>query len=291
MNSRAKNIQLGLDAADSAIFQSSKIWAKYSDEKADVAHILIGMICQLAQKIGSEKAMRALAIGSADEPQFRLLEAAFRGGLYLFDIDNKALDTVNNKITRQFIKNVQTVQGDFVNVFSSAQSTQQCLQSQLGHVKFDLITLHHCLYYCNEATWSILLGHLLNELLANHGKIHILLMAVNDEREDTTEALYRHFMRQFYGEYCPQNVRTLYHELQKNEQFSEMDLHLDTREVKFYTHDFAEYMAVVWMILLYPHVHQYSLEERKDITEYVFDHLWSQQKPLIQLQDSLIISR
>ena len=49
-------------------------------------------------------------------------------------------------------------------------------------------------------------------------------------------------------------------------------------------------MGVVWMILLYPDVHRYTLEQREEITEYVYREFWRDGKPLLQIQDHLIIS-
>ena len=50
-------------------------------------------------------------------------------------------------------------------------------------------------------------------------------------------------------------------------------------------------MEVIWMILLYPNVHNYTYDQREEITEYIYSSLYKSGKPLIQLQDHLIVSR
>jgi len=64
-----------------------------------------------------------------------------------------------------------------------------------------------------------------------------------------------------------------------------------THMVKFYVDDFKKYMAVIWMLLLYPNVHDYSYDQKKEITEYIYENFYKPQKPLIQMQDHLIISK
>jgi hypothetical protein len=47
--------------------------------------------------------MRALSVGSSSEPQFRLLEANFRVGLYLLDIERAALAVIRERMRRQVV--------------------------------------------------------------------------------------------------------------------------------------------------------------------------------------------
>ena len=54
---------------------------------------------------------------------------------------------------------------------------------------------------------------------------------------------------------------------------------------------FERFMSVVWMILLYPNVHEYTLEQREEITEFVYRTLWSRKKPLVQVQDHVVVYR
>jgi len=41
------------------------------------------------------------------------------------------------------------------------------------------------------------------------------------------------------------------------------------------------------MILLYPNVHDYTPEQKEEITEYIYKKFWLKKKPLIQQQDHL----
>ena len=50
-------------------------------------------------------------------------------------------------------------------------------------------------------------------------------------------------------------------------------------------------MSAIWMILLYPEVHQYSLKQREEITEFIYKKFWKVKRPLVQLQDHLVIYR
>ena len=62
-----------------------------------------------------------------------------------------------------------------------------------------------------------------------------------------------------------------------------------TSEVQFFVDDFEKYMAVVWMIMLYPGVHNYSLDQRREITAFVLENFWQAKKPLVQVQDYLAV--
>jgi hypothetical protein len=50
-------------------------------------------------------------------------------------------------------------------------------------------------------------------------------------------------------------------------------------------------MAVVWMILLHPTVHQFSEEQQREVIEFVYSELWSRGNPLVQLQDHAVLFR
>ena len=55
--------------------------------------------------------------------------------------------------------------------------------------------------------------------------------------------------------------------------------------------DFERFMAVVWMILLHPTVHQFSEEQQREVIEWVYGNLWSRGMPLVQIQDHAVIYR
>jgi hypothetical protein len=61
--------------------------------------------------------------------------------------------------------------------------------------------------------------------------------------------------------------------------------------VDFFVDDFEIFMAVVWMILLHPHVHQFSEAQQREVIEWVYGELWSRGLPLVQMQDHLVIYR
>ena len=72
--------------------------------------------------------------------------------------------------------------------------------------------------------------------------------------------------------------------------FEKADIKVETHRVKFFSDDFEKLMAVIWMILLYPNVHDYSHDQKEEITEYVYSNFYKPEKPLVQLQDHLIVS-
>ena len=73
---------IGLRAARTQMFRQDKVWSRYSNDKVDIAHHLARVLRVLAKSLPLERQLRALSIGSSNEPQFRILESAFRGGLY-----------------------------------------------------------------------------------------------------------------------------------------------------------------------------------------------------------------
>src|SRR5918996_5259365 len=94
-------IQMGLRAAREHIHDQDKIWSRYSNDKVDIAGGLARVIRTLSKSLPLPKSLKALSIGSSNEPQFRILESAFRGGLYLLDIEEAALAIVAERIERQ----------------------------------------------------------------------------------------------------------------------------------------------------------------------------------------------
>ncbi len=284
-------IEVGVKAADTNIFQQNKIWARYTNEKADIAEVLMRVIRKLAKATDADRPLRALSIGSSDEPQFRILEATFKGGLYLLDVDPKALDIVNERIVRQMIKRVSTVQGDFTQDFADDNTSRRTLAEQLGGQPFELITLYHSLYYCEMKQWKPLVDSLIQSILAAQGAVHIVVMSATEQREGTTTWLYNHFAGKFFGHHNDQNLFRLKDELDDSSVLMDAQLSIEPREVTFHTDDFEKFMSVVWMIMLHPYVHVYSLDQRREVTTYVLKNLWRVGRPLIQVQDNLVITR
>ncbi len=284
-------IETGVRAADAQIFQQNKIWTRYSDEKADIAAGLMSIMRRFGQTLPTNKPLRALSIGCADEPQFRLLEAGFRGGLYLYDRDRAALQVIEERIDRQHIAAVHPVFGDYLTDFRDPQTASASLQRKLGGERFDLITLHHSLYYSEPDQWPALIEALIEAVLEPDGIIHIVLMSPADERLGSTTCLYNYFAKRFFGHKNEQDLLQLKQDLKTLDLPGETEFAFEPREVRFFVDDFEKFMAVIWMIMLYPDTHDYSLEQRREITAYVRDTFWRDRRPLLQIQDNLTIYR
>ena len=286
-----KIIELGLKVADCKIFQEDKIWSRYSNDKVDIGEMLAKVIRTLSKTLPLSKALTALSIGSSNEPQFRLLETAFSGGLYLLDIERAALDVVQERIVRQYTQHVETICGDYKKIFLNSRKTAQFLKNRLNRQKMNLITLHHSLYYCRESSWTILFRNLYEEILAPKGAIHVVLMAAEDNLRYTTSWLYNHFVGKFFGHRNKQNLPDLKNKLRDIRSFDKAQISTKRNRARFFVDDFEKFMAVIWMILLYPEVHQYNLRQREEIVEFIYDTFWKKKRPLMHLQDHLIIYR
>lgn len=284
-------IEAGLNASNSLLFQQNKIWARYSDEKADIAAELMNIMRRFGHALSADEPLRALSIGCADEPQFRLLEAGFRGGLCLYDKDQTALQVIKDRIDRQHIAHVQTVSGDYLTDFKDRQTAAASLATKLGGQRFDLITLHHSLYYSAPEQWPALVEALIQSVLSRDGIIHIVLMSPTDDRPGTTTALYNYFAGKFFGQKNGQNLLLLKRDLQDLDLPGETEFAFEPRQVRFFVDDFEKFMAVVWMIMLYPDTHNYTLEQQREIIAYVRDTFWRNRRPLVQVQDNLTIYR
>jgi hypothetical protein len=119
--------------------------------------------------------------------------------------------------------------------------------------------------------------------------VHAVLMASESTDSLSTTSLYNRFAGKFFGAYNEQDLRMFKRKLQREPFFKKAQILLKTNSVHFYVDDFVKFMSVVWMILLYPRVHQYSFSQRQEITEFIYKEVWSKKKPLIQQQDHLVI--
>jgi len=117
------------------------------------------------------------------------------------------------------------------------------------------------------------------------------MMSSSCREKDSTTWLYNHFAGKFFGCRNDQDLNAFGKGLHENKNFIGAKIQQVTHRVKFYIDDFEKYMAVIWMILLYPNVHDYSHVQKEEITEYIYDNFYKPQKPLIQMQDHLIVSR
>ena len=74
--------------------RQDKIWSRHSHDKVDIGETLAKVLRTLGKALPLARPIRALSIGSSNEPQFRILQTAFQGGLYLLDIEKEALAAV-----------------------------------------------------------------------------------------------------------------------------------------------------------------------------------------------------
>lgn len=289
--SEKRIIESGIIAADSRMLEEDKIWSRYSNDKVDIGEELTGVIRTLVKELPLSRVMRALSIGSSDEPQFRILETAFRGGLYLLDVDREALSIVQERIHRQTTDHVVTIRRDYKKIFLRTGNTKTFLEKKLGGRKVDLITLHHSLYYCRQSNWGTMFDNLYRRILAPKGAIHAVLMAADSNDQYTTTWLYNYFAGKFCGSRKDQDLYKLRRELETRAIFKDAQMLIKTHRIRFYVNDFAKFMAVIWMILLYPDVCKYTLRQKEEITEFIYRKFWLRKKPLIQEQDHLVIYR
>lgn len=284
-------IEEGIRSAATRMVDQDRIWSQYSNDKVDIGERLAAVIRTLSAALPLTKKLRALSIGSSNEPQFRVLETAFRGGLYLFDIDQKALDSINERIRRQSTDHVTTIQGDYKQAFFDSGHTEAFFRGPLKKKKVDLITLHHSLYYCREDEWSGLFENIYRYLLARRGAVHAVMMAAASNNTMTTTWLYNHFAGKYFGVRNDQSLLTLKKQLEQLRLFKDARIMLVPSRVEFYVDDFRKFMEVIWMILLYPDVHRYNDEQIEEIVTFVYDHFWSRKEPLLQIQHHLVLYR
>lgn len=292
MNSvERKLIEAGLRAGRARMLQKDKIWSRYSHDKVDIGQTLVKVIRTLNKAFPLRKAMRAFSIGSSNEPQFRILETAFPGGLYLLDLDDQALDIVRERILRQGTPHVKTICGDYNKFFLGREPARRFLGEKLGGIKVNFISLHHSLYYSRESDWAAVFSNLAREILSARAAIHAVLMGAESRNHFSTTWLYNHFAGKFCGCRNDQDLRLFSKELPGMPFFRQNQIFCSRHRVKFFVNDFAQFMAVVWMIMLYPDVHKYSLRQREEITCFIYRNFWRKRIPLIQEQDHLIIYR
>jgi len=289
--SRSALIEAGIRCALSPMVDEDDIWSRYSNDKTDIGEHLARVIRTLSAAVPLNRKLRALSIGSSSEPQFRILETTFRGGLYLLDIDPNALETVRDRVTRQNIGHVSMITADYNEQLHEEQRTRQFLEQSLDNRPVDLITLHHSLYYCEMEQWVPLFRNIHQHILARSGAIHAVLMAPSSRDPLTTTSLYSRFAGNYFGICNDQSLPELKRRLERLPEFRNTQLHLSTSKVRFYVNDFVKLMKVVWMILLYPGVHQYSDSQKKQIASYVYDTFHAAQQPLYQEQHHLVLYR
>ncbi|MBI3313938.1 MAG: class I SAM-dependent methyltransferase [Candidatus Omnitrophica bacterium] len=286
-----KIINSGVKVSETLMSRQDKIWSRYSRDKVDIGETLAKIIRTLAKALPVSHLMRALSIGSSNEPQFRILQTAFQGGLYLLDIEKEALAAVRERMRRQDTKNVFPIQGDFNKIFSHPEKAHRFFKKKLHRKGMELIALQHSMYYCKENKWGDLIRDLYEKLLVPAGAVYCVLMASKSDDPFSTTWLYNHFAKKFCGHTNHQDLIKFAGALRQNSFFKKTQILSKTNRVKFFVNNFQEFMSVIWMILLYPHVHRYTLDQRREIAEYVYANFFEKKKPLFQYQDHLVIYR
>ncbi len=288
---RKNLIEKGMKAGDTDMYDEDLIWSRNSKDKIDIGEVLMRVIRTMNKALPLSRKLRVLSIGSGSEPQFLILESAFQGGMYLLDIDSVPLSIVRDRVQRQWIEHVTTIRADYNNILVRPEKAEQFLKDKLDGRKLDLITLHHSLYYCEESVWKEFFASLYLKILARRGAIHAVMMASNSEDRYSTTWLYNHFAGKFFNCRNDQDLNSFGRELENNRIFCKAKFIRQTHSVDFFVNDFEKFMAVIWMILLYPNVHKYTPEQKKEITEHIYDNFWIKKKPLVQTQDHLVIER
>jgi hypothetical protein len=288
---------LGLRAAGGHMFRQDKIWSRHSNDKVDIAGTLARVLRTLSRRHPLEQPFTALSIGSSNEPQFRILESACRGGLYLLDIEEAALAEVEERIQRQGTGHVRTIRGDYRELLRDEASVRRFRDERLGGLRPTLITLHHSLYYSPQSFWHGLMVNLYRHLLADDsppgpgGAIHAVLMASRSDDPTSTTWLYNHFAGRFFGHENDQDLRACAAGLSAAPAFADAQVLTRSSRVEFYVDDFEQFMAVAWMILLHPAVHRFTEAQQREVVEFVYANLYSRGVPLVQLQDHMVIYR
>lgn len=289
--SRKDLIEKGMNVSASLMMAEDKIWARYSSDKSNVGENIARVMRTLVKAMPLSRRLRVFSLGSSDEPQFRLLLACFTGGLYLLDIDPVALDHVKERVRRQRLRNVHTIRADFDKIFLDREATDRFLQERLHGKKMQLITFQHSMYYCVKARWMDLMRSVYTCILAPRGAIYSVLMAAKSADPFTTTWLYNHYAGKFCGYVNDQDLMHFALELKRNRTFHEAQIFTKTSRVQFWTDDFEKFMAVIWMIMLYPQVHKYTVEQRREITEHCYRTYFEPKKPLVQIQNHLAVYR
>ncbi|NTU57882.1 MAG: class I SAM-dependent methyltransferase [Chlorobiaceae bacterium] len=284
-------IEAGIRTAGAMMMDEDKIWSRYSNDKTDIGEHLARVLRTLSAAVPLHRKLRALSVGSSNEPQFQILESAFRGALYLLDIDPQALATVDDRLMREDIRQVSTIVANYNDVLHDSEATVGFREKMLAGSRLDLITLHHSLYYCGMETWLPLFRNMRRNLLARRGAIHAVLMAPESSDMHTTTWLYNHFAGKYFGVRNNQSLPVLKRQLEGLPEFSDTQIKLKTSRVRFFVEDFEQLMKVVWMILLYPGVHKYNDAQIAEIVSFVYDAFYSKKLPMYQMQHHLVLFR
>ena len=183
-------IRQGVSTSRALMSHQDKIWSRYSRDKVDIGETLARVLRTLSKSLPLDLPLRALSVGSSTEPQFRILEASFLGGLYLLDIERAALAVINEWIRRQAVTHVFTLRDNYTEIFADRDRTRRFLRGALGGRRLHLIAFEHSLYYCPADRWRQLLDNVFEVLLAPAGAVHCVMMSASATDPSTTTWLY-----------------------------------------------------------------------------------------------------
>ncbi len=282
-------IEAGLRSAEIGLDAQNRIWCEHSDEKLDDGRGLMSALRVLHRLVPVGKSLSGLSIGSSEAPQLPLMQAACQKHLLLYDIDRLALERLQERLQRQFLTHVTPVVGDYTLDFSDGAAARGTLREKLSERAMDLVILHHSLYYADFRSWPALVEALYQVVMAPRSILHAVMMSTTASEEHTTTALYNRFVGRYFGQSTDQDLVAFGASLRNRPGFETAVVGQATREVRFWADDFHDFMAPVWMIMLYPHVYSYTLEQRREITAYMLETFWRPRQPLIQVQDYLTL--
>jgi hypothetical protein len=140
-------------------------------------------------------------------------------------------------------------------------------------------------------SWLPLFSNLQKLLLARTGAIHAVLMSPDSRDQHTTSWLYNHFAGKYFGIRNDQSLPELKRKLENHPDFRNTRVFIRTSMIRFFVDDFEKFMKVIWMILLYPGVHNYSEHQKEEIVSFVYDNFFSKKQPLFQKQHHLVLYR
>lgn len=290
--SRARDlIRQGVSTSRALMSRQDKIWSRYSRDKVDIGETLARVLRTLSKALPLALPLRALSVGSSTEPQFRILEASFRGGLYLLDIERAALAVINERVRRQAVTHVFTRRENYTEILADRDRARRFLRDALGGRRLHLIAFEHSLYYCPAARWRQILDNAFEVLLAPTGAVHCVMMAARAADPSTTTWLYNHFAGKFFGHENDQDLAAFARAAARGRWFAGATIRTRRDRVRFFVDDFRALMSVVWMILLYPNVHRYTPAQRREIAEHVYRRIFARRQPLFQDQDHLVLYR
>ena len=284
-------IRQGVSTSRALMSHQDKIWSRYSRDKVDIGETLARVLRTLSKALPLELPLRALSVGSSTEPQFRILEASFRGGLYLLDIERAALAVINERIRRQALTHVFTLRDNYTEIFADRDRTRRS-PGALGGRRLHLVRLRALALLLPADRWRQLLDNVFDGARGAGGR-RAPRDDVGERATDpsTTTWLYNHFAGKFFGHRNDQDLAAFARDAARGRWFKGAKILTKKDRVRFFVDDFRALMSVVWMILLYPNVHRTRRRsgERSPRTSTGISS--RRRKPLLQDQDHLVIYR